>query len=245
MLHPQSSSNWWRHKEPTEADQKRRTRKPKMVWRPNELQAANGASVQRATCRIRNQNAPSCTRAQLSSTHLISCLVVAMWQWQLLFVMFGACCMFRAALCCTVQSPLCGTHSSLCCNCRRHTSLVPLFDLANATVRHGYPLQPLGQAARTSPTSLPALPSLPLSPSLPLFLTPSLSLSLVCHNHLSCDSRASAGMTKLSALRWTLPPCHLFPTLSLSRSLCPPPAGPKGRNIFDTLAPELELELKL
>lgn len=75
MLHPQSSrgSNWWRHKEPTEADQKRRTRKPKMVWRPNELQAANGASVQRAAYEIKMPpHVPELSSAQLNSSHLLS-----------------------------------------------------------------------------------------------------------------------------------------------------------------------------
>lgn len=150
--------------------------------------------------------------------------------------MFGACCKFRALLCAARLL----VALSLCCNCRRHTSLVPLFDLANATVRHGYPLEPLRQAARTSPRFL-SCPSLAL-------VFPSLSLSLSCS--VACLPQSL--VMRLTRQRWhdktfsialNVRPLAPSTPASLLYSLAPSTAGLKGRNIFDTLAPELELKL--
>lgn len=69
------------------------------------------------------------------SVRWIDCLarLMWMWQWQLLFVMFGACSAPYLSSLCLLQvclAPL------LCCNCRRHTFRA-LFDLEIATDRLG------------------------------------------------------------------------------------------------------------
>lgn len=107
MLHPQSSrgSNSSSHKEPTEADQKRRTRNPKWSGGLMNCNAGNRASVQRATCRIRNQNAPlvphlnSVLSSLLSRCGDVTMTVVVRHVWCMLQVP-------RTALC---SAPPCGT----------------------------------------------------------------------------------------------------------------------------------------
>lgn len=147
--------------------------------------------------------------------------------------MFGACCKFRALLCAARLL----VALSLCCNCRRHTSLVPLFDLANATVRHGYPLEPLRQAARTSPRFLSC-------PSLALVFPSLCALTVAClPQSLVMRLTRQRWHDKTFSIALNVRPLALFTPPSLPHSLSPSPAGLKGRNIFDTLAPELELKL--